>query len=719
MADNVNKIKNPDFSLGKLKPRAWTWTARSGQVQWRRESADRDSQPGPVTVVSEVAGGTAEFSQIVVCKPDEYYCIEATVTCEVEAADETAGCVVSVEPVSVEPVSEGQSVGKRLVTPGLHRATAPTAVRTYYQAPDDVRRLRISVGLLEARGTVTIHDVRFIRIIEPDLESHLLAVPPPPWTLDRPRVVGSVCICSNRATERPIRQLLAGYFGERNVKTLAPAKLRTGPAGIDALLLPDPTPPLSVRSLSALMKLAVDRIVVISLPAFATLTRGNVSVRRIEQDDDPIHAKVYHASHVTRGFALQDTFPYAWSGRRVGSFAQNQFRRSVAARLFLERHGFTAPLVSMCDKDATSDRPICLHKPTERGGLFVLDIEPVEAAGSTFGEPVVAMHFLLSVLGQSVAGLGQFIAPEETERGFREAVREMPQRFPPISVHDADVPIEEVTEQLVTIGREDRSFGQPLKPKPVIMVRSGLTSGDVESVYGSLLWFKQLVQIGPCACPYADRLGSRFRLAWIPQAAAWEAREGWRRSRERPDTDMTFEAEDEQMAALIDVVSCPVNRVRVVIPGRRGDYGHTATWLPQLWTAFNGDGCYTYGVEDGAAFTDRTAFAWRRLRHDVRVVVDPDAFPSDAHHDVMAAGGQVIRIEVPGSGADFSANSIHRTDLTATLLEQVIGLQYGMIAVNRLDAAVHFGAFPPVVSGEALIVDGRDPALQVGRSRAG
>ena len=44
-------------------------------------------------------------------------------------------------------------------------------------------------------------------------------------------------------------------------------------------------------------------------------------------------------------------------------------------------------------------RPVCLHKETKSGGLFVLDIEPAEAAPSTFGEPVLAMHLLLSMLG--------------------------------------------------------------------------------------------------------------------------------------------------------------------------------------------------------------------------------------------------------------------------------------------------------------------------------
>jgi hypothetical protein len=110
------------------------------------------------------------------------------------------------------------------------------------------------------------------------------------------------------------------------------------------------------------------------------------------------------------------------------------------------------------------------------------------------------------------------------------------------------------------------------------------------------------------------------------------------------------------------------------------------------------------------------------VRYNVEIVVDAAAFKSDAHHDVLAGGGQVVRIEVPGCDADFTAHSIQRTDLAATLLEQVIGLQYGLIAVNRCAGggpSVHFDAFPPVASGEALVIDRRDPMLRSDTSQAG
>jgi hypothetical protein len=722
MADTVNKVKNGDFATGKAAPRHWTWTARTEGVRWERGLQDRPSESGGITIISDSTDGTGLWSQVVVCKPGEFYRIDATVTCDVEAEGDAAGCVVSVQPQGED--LEADVADACLATPALHRTSETVDIRTYYEAPPGVRRLKISIGLIEARGSASLHEVRFIRIIEPDADSHMMAVPPPPYACRPPLMAKTVCVCSYEAQERPVTRILAEYLGEEHVQALVPKELRPSSLRADAILLPDPTPPVSIRSLASLTRLAADRIVVISLPAFATLARGALHLRRIGQDDDPIHAKVMHADFATRGFALEDTFPYAWQGARVGSFVQNQFRRTGALQAFCKKHGFEARLVSMCDRDATCDRPICLHRLTARGALFVLDIEPVEAAGSTFGEAVLAVHLLLSMLGRPVTGLGQYVAAVRKEAEFRELIREMRSRFPYFNVHDADVPVDEVTEQSVTIGDEDRMYGLPLEPKPVILVRSGLEAGDMESVYGSLLWFKQLIRMEPYRCPYVDALASRFRFAWIPCVAPWESHEGWRRSHRllRGPAILGSGLDAvvaDQVGVIIDVVSRAINRVRVVIPQAAGQYSRYASWLPRLARVFAGDGFFSFAVEDGDGFTDRNRFAWRHERHELEVAADAEAFADDPHRAVMAAGGQVVRLEVPGSGADFSAYSIQRTGLAATLLEQVIGLQYGLIAVNRRQEPVRFEKFSPVGPGEALVLDGRDPALRVRASRAG
>ena len=128
---------------------------------------------------------------------------------------------------------------------------------------------------------------------------------------------------------------------------------------------------------------------------------------------------------------------------------------------------------------------------------------------------------------------------------------------------------------------------------------------------------------------------------------------------------------------------------------------------------------YAPSPPDGAGFSDRDRFAWRHLSYEVQVVGDPTSFDRDAHRDVMKAGGDVVWIEIPGHDGDFTAHSIHRTDLTATLLEHVIGLQFGLIAVNRKTARAQLDALPPTATGEALILDRREPMLQKVASRVG
>jgi hypothetical protein len=308
--------------------------------------------------------------------------------------------------------------------------------------------------------------------------------------------------------------------------------------------------------------------------------------------------------------------------------------------------------------------------------------------------------------------------PVRKEAEFRDLIREAGVRFKEIVVLDADLPAREVTEQLVTIGREDESFGLPLQPKPVILVRSGLSSGDVGSVYGAFVWFKNLIRFEPTPCRYAEALASRFRLAWVPSVAPWEAGDGWRcGGQARLDT--TIEVDGADVAALIDIVSCPINRVRVVLPRDDASYRRYSSWLPRLMGAFVPGKYFAPGVDGGDGFADRSRFSWRRVRHELEVVTDASVFTEDAHSDVLAVGGQVIRIELPGCDADFVANSIQRTDLAATLLEQVIGLQYGLIAVNRRASSVRFDGFRPVRPGKALLVDGDDPALQAEVSRVG
>jgi hypothetical protein len=84
--------------------------------------------------------------------------------------------------------------------------------------------------------------------------------------------------------------------------------------------------------------------------------------------------------------------------------------------------------------------------------------------------------------------------------------------------------------------------------------------------------------------------------------------------------------------------------------------------------------------------------------------VEADAFSRQPYRRVLAEGGEVVRIEIPGVGSDFAAQSIFRTDLTATLLEWIVGLQYGLIVVNRTADRVRVADLPPLATGQCRAI---------------
>ncbi len=794
--EQVNRLRNANFARGRDVPAHWKWNSEGGGANWDRVAPDGEGPPR-LRISTVGAKGSASFSQEVGCVPGKHYRIEAVISCRLRPGSDDGGAVLRVLQQPSKGRLDPASPGASLATPPVTGTGNPVTLRAYYQAPavekglkrglaDGAKKARVLVGIEQATGWLVVHEVRFIRILEPEHSSHPFAALPPAHAMPPPRRVGRVCVCSASAEQRPITDRLRTFFGQANVTTLGPedlnAEVRNGsvdsrgamlgrqplPNGrgsengrgsdkgrssegargsfaADAILLPDVTPPRGLRGTAALRKLAENRIVIISLPAYAALTRKSASpavVRRIEQVDDPIHARVTYGNFATGGFALHDAFVFAWAGKKPGSYCQNQFRKSKPFQAHCKREGLITLLDSLCERDATSEQPVALFRPSANGALFVMDIEPVEAEGSTMGEPILAMRLLLSILGQELDSFGQYLTPIRTEAAFREMIREFTVRFPNARVHDADVPSSEVTEQIVTVGGEDESFGLPLMPKPVILLRSGLLGGDIESMFGCLTWLKQFVRPEPHACPYGLALASRYRIAWVPSVAPWQGGTGnygplstglagGRRSGEPPQISTSIEAEPGALALLIDVVSHPMHRTRVTLAREGGgdvhratlSYDHVAKWLPLLFLP-NESGSkratpgfwrgseLLFTAEPGGSLWDRSTYAWRVEAPPLEISVDAGAFAEGAHADALRAGAQVVRIEVPGNDADFPAFSIYRTGVLATLIEMVIGLQFGLIAVNRSRSAIHFDGFPPVSPGAALIADRNEPILR-------
>ena len=706
----VNHIRNPHFLLGKDSPRHWDARLAPRDCEVHRPRPGLADDNPPRLVLAPRTASPAFFWQTVRCKPDAYFRVEASVRCELVPAGPSPGFVLVLE----HDVAESDEF-VRLESPPIHDVPEVVAVRAYFHSPPDCNEVRIGVGVRNAMGIAEILEVRFIRILEPDEMAHPHAIPAPFMPGAPP--AESVCICSNAPPDRPLRSMLTLALGEDRV-TSTPLE-RFGDCGAaQAILLPDPLLPPALRSLSALFKLAEEKVVVISLPAFAALTKGLVSIRRVEQPDDPIHAKVVFANYATRGFTLHDCFAYAWPGKSPSSFVQNQFRRNQQFKDFCKKHRFEVLLESSCDKDALSDRPICLHRESPRGGLFVLDLNPLEAPASTMGEPALAAHLLLSILRRSPSPAGQFTVPVREELQLREMIREAPNRWDHFYVHDDNVPSEEITHQIVTVGREDEMYGLPVAPKPVILIRSGLQGGDSDSVYGVWAWFRQFLLHSRHPASYASALSARFRLAWVPSASPWEPRDGWSASHAAPYTSTEMEMEDSQIAAMIDVRAGTPGQVRVMFAQPSAEFRRAEMWLPILARTFSAAEfpAITCGTGNGPG--SRRAFSWQLLRHQLGVLADLAAFDEPIHREILTQGGDAIRIELPPFEADCVANSIHATHLAVTVLEHVIGLLYGVIAVNRSRTPVLLDGVGVVPPGELLLLD-HEPIIPVQAARTG
>ncbi len=711
MSGNVNRIKNADFRKGRSQPAGWAWESSDKKITWEQVESAAKSAPAGVSIKSDHKESMGLWSQTVVVSPKQYYRVEAKVRCDLTAADEQSGLVLQIEPFEIpkktararKPTPIAHPVR---TTPPLHRATESILVRTFFGAENQVRRLKLDVGVIRATGWAIIEEVRVIEIIEPDEESHIMATPPPVYSVPAPRIAKTVCICSETADQRELTRILGTCLGSRFVQTLQPKAANPDQVKADAIFLPDAKPPHFLRNLKNLLAFSEKRLVVISLPAFAKLAGDSVNLRRIDQADDPTFAKVLYANHITRGFALHDVFSFGEKGKGVFSFAQNQFKKSKQLSAFLDRHGFVTVLGSMCNKDATTGHPICLYRETPAGGLVVLDINAVEQPASTFAEPNLAMQLILNILGYQTTGLGQYVVPIPRGEKMRDFVREMNARLEEWVVHDEDVPIKDVTQQLVTLGREDQVFGLPIKPKPMILIRSGLQSGDVESVYSAFIWLKQLLGRNPHECPYAQALSASFRFGWLPFSAPWESRDGWARAHTPRNVvpSLDIDTEDGLAEALIDLISTSGNQVRVLFPAENRHFASFSRWLPDLISILHVGESFGIHPSEGNTASNRDSFAWRWSKPEVSVEIDPSAFENETYKQLGRTIKNLVRIEVPSHDADFVANSVQRTNLMATLLELVVGLTYGLIAVNRTTSTIQIDGFAPTPPGDALIV---------------
>ncbi|NOX57548.1 MAG: hypothetical protein GXP29_01650, partial [Planctomycetes bacterium] len=188
MLAELNRIKNADFSQGKHKPRMWKWTSSGDDVDWQAvPTSSNGALRGVQLTCGDIEGG-GFWSQKFRCKRDQFYRIEAVVSCECQCEDPEGGMVLQLVPFD----DAGNALEPFAFAP--LRFAHEFTQRGYFKADKPIASVELQIGLRNATGTAAVHDVRAIPIIEPEGRSHATALPPPPFAHDPPKPVKTVSV---------------------------------------------------------------------------------------------------------------------------------------------------------------------------------------------------------------------------------------------------------------------------------------------------------------------------------------------------------------------------------------------------------------------------------------------------------------------------------------------------------------------------------------------
>ena len=672
-----NLIGNHDFAAGKDRPTGWTWQSLAGRPSWRFGPGRDGSVSRSVVIHADDAKSVGAFERTVRVKGSTHYRVEAMIRVACTRHESTGGLALDLVAREGDRVLDD--------SPGCGCAADKrgwTLWRRYYQTPENAKQLDVRVTLRGVEGQATIDSVRVVQIEEPEVCSHPLAVPPPPHGYPAPRRSESVIVFGDTPAATKLAELIGLRLGADRVHVRPPKDALTNTPPADAMIFPSTDRPPGRLTLGRLHRLAENATVVIGLEAFAALadktSEKRIKTRRIEQDVEPPHARVGFGNFITRGFALNDVFPYWWNAARTGVYVQRVLHNTPALRKFTGKAGYETILFNEGETDASSGHPLCLFKPTEQGGVLVLDTDPIVTQTTSEDESTLPLHLLFNGLGMPQSTLGQFIVPNFDVDALAEELDDMGRRFPAVRVHRVAT---DDPRRWIEIGGMPEGFGLPMALPPVILIRTGARTESWDGVYGALLWIKNLFRPPPFTVPYTPALLAKRRIAWTPVGdpdhwGKFSASNG-------SDSEMMADFDPGSVAAVIDVVSTDTGSVRLVVPELGGPYRKYACSLGPLAEAML-DGRHLFYAAGQAETTTELNGTGFLLDYTGSVVTaEPGAFETELYRAALTAGAECLRLELPGDPCAGPTHSIRRTDRAALLIEWIVGLQIGMIVVNR------------------------------------
>jgi hypothetical protein len=640
----------------------------------------------------------------VACEGDQHYRIEAVVRCELDGAGNGDGL-----RMAVRSVGKDSPIDEPLRRSGWRRTKTWDLWQDIYKTPKEAKHLDVEILLEGVEGQAWIDEVRAIAIEEPDLCSHVLAVPPPAYGYPAPRQVTTAAVVMPEDGRDRLIEVVAGRLGQKHVRAVGPKDFDST-SNADAVILQGEDWGRSGPNLKQLLNRANSQMIIVSLGLFAKMVNrqhnGTIDLKKNSQDDDPIHAKVMYANFVTRGFALEDVIPYRWEDGE--DYYQRYIRRSRDFKAFGKKHELLTLLTSEGDTDAKSGHPTVLYKEVSGGGLVVMDLDGVFADYLSSDSANVTATILFNVLGQAQASLGQFVAPGTKLDELKEIVEDTAERFPLMQLSEGQEPTE--PKWRFDLGHPGTSYGLA-RHRPTVMVRTGMNGDDIEGVYGALMWLKGLCRPEPYGCRYVNTLDSRHHVRWIPLVRP----ELW--AEHVSPTDLLPDASrfDEGVGVVLDVTRAKDESIELLLPGEAG-YEPFKMTLPLLYEAMGRGRFFHFGPAPLAGRGERHTMGWRGDLLPLNIVADADAFGGPFDRAALEAGTRIIRLRLP-DGADFGPGTSFRlTELAASMIEWIVGLELGLVVVNRdeMRRSVNLGrwergpARETILAGDGSVVDTRD-----------
>lgn len=698
-ASTANLIRNPDFAEGHLAPAHWQWEVLAGSPQWQRNTTGPQAAPAGIEIVAESPGDAARWTQRRRCRSQTWYRIELSLHVELDAFEPDGGFAVAAASYRGE-----QRLGTFFEFLPLTRTLPGHLWRGYYRTAAQATRLEVALIMRGARGRSRVEFVRVVELEGLHTAGHPLAVPPPPFAAPPPRRCHTVGVVSDPDVGPPeaLITLLETGLGEGQVRRYELAQVIGHAPKVDAVLVPRYWPALRRLSWSQLLALARERLVIVPLEYLAAVTqargRAAIRLRTLRQANDPLGAKVVTGSFLTHGLALEDVFPLCAYDRQAGEFWQRHLARGRTLKTLCRQRGLEVLLVNDANTDAASDHPIALFAPARGGGVLVMDLDLLFDPRQGGEDVNLASMLLYNALGWPAATLGQFVRPDEDYP--REAVlHDFAKRFRPVRA------VRRGPGRLPQI-----LVGDPARTRTRVLIRTPEHPRHYDIQFGVLYFLKQLTRPERFACRYAPRLLERSSIVWeasdTPGLAALPHRHA-------ASTESSSAFAD---TLLVDVRPVMEYGVRLVLPDDSGPYAPYRELIPVLYHHARSGRFVGRFPAQHAPLTHLPEQLFTVDEEGLLLQVDPQAFADPPAADVLRAGGRALRIEVPTNDDLSGRDSVMRTDRLAVLLELLIGMELGLVVVNRnpYEETILLPAPPPDASVRLWHWDGREdfPALR-------